>query len=109
MSRASQLRVRDCIGRLLELFSRRIMKRQKSSFVRDLAMLMLFACAICVMLKAQNTSFHNAPASAKGAKNPYAGENRAAEIGGQIYAVNCAKCHGAQGQGTGNIPALKEG
>ena len=85
------------------------MKRQKSSFVRDLAMLVLFASLVCVVLKAQNTSFHSAPASAKEEKNPYAGENRAAEIGGQIYAVNCAKCHGPQGQGTGNIPALKAG
>ena len=85
------------------------MKRQKSSFIRGLAMLILFASVICAVLEAQNTSFHNAPASAKEAKNPYAGENRAAEIGGQIYAVNCAKCHGGQGQGTGNIPALKEG
>ena len=85
------------------------MKRQKSCFIRDLAMLALFGCAICAVSEAQNSSFHNAPASAKEAKNPYAGENRAAEIGGQIYAVNCAKCHGGQGQGTGNIPALKEG
>ena len=85
------------------------MKRQKSGFIRELGMLIVFACAICAVLAAQSSSFHNAPASAKEAKNPFAGENRAAEIGGQIYAVNCAKCHGPQGQGTGNIPALKEG
>ena len=85
------------------------MKRQKSGFIRNLGMLIVFAAAICAVVEAQSSSFHNAPASAKEAKNPFAGENRAAEIGGQIYAVNCAKCHGPQGQGTGNIPALKEG
>ena len=85
------------------------MKRHKSGFIRNLGMLIVLAGAICAVVEAQNGSFHNAPASAKQVKNPYAGQNRAAEIGGQLYAVNCASCHGPQGQGTGNIPALKEG
>jgi mono/diheme cytochrome c family protein len=58
-------------------------------------------------LNAQNASFHNAPASADQVKNPYAGQPRASEIGGQLYAANCAACHGRQGEGAGNIPALK--
>src|SRR5579862_9245014 len=91
------------------MISRRTMKLQKKNFISGLAMLVAFPALICAVAQAQDTSFHNAPASAKQAKNPYSGDNRAAEIGGQIYAVNCAKCHGPQGQGTGNIPALKEG
>ncbi len=70
----------------------------------------LFAASVLLVLpglNAQNSSFHNAPASAAQMKNPLATQPHAAEIGGQLYAVNCASCHGPQGQGTGNVPALK--
>jgi len=58
-------------------------------------------------LRAQSIRFHDAPESADQMKNPFSGQPRAAEIGVQIYAVNCSACHGPQGQGSGNIPALK--
>ncbi|MGA2718901.1 MAG: PQQ-dependent sugar dehydrogenase [Candidatus Acidiferrales bacterium] len=60
-------------------------------------------------LKAQNSRFHDAPASADASKNPYAGQQAAAEAGGKTYAANCAGCHGQTGQGTGNIPQLAGG
>jgi glucose/arabinose dehydrogenase/cytochrome c553 len=59
------------------------------------------------LVSAQDSSFHNAPASAGQMKNPLAAQSGAAAIGGQLYAVNCVGCHGRQGEGAGNIPALK--
>lgn len=53
------------------------MKLQTSSLIRGLAMLVVFPALICAVALAQDTSFHNAPASAKQAKNPYSGDNLA--------------------------------
>jgi glucose/arabinose dehydrogenase len=60
-------------------------------------------------LKAQSTSFHGAPASAENTKNPYAGQDAAAQAGANLYAKKCQTCHGVGGLGTGNIPALAKG
>jgi glucose/arabinose dehydrogenase len=57
----------------------------------------------------QDTHFHNAPAESAKQKNPFAGENDAIAAGAKLYASNCAQCHGASGQGTGNVPPLTEG
>jgi glucose/arabinose dehydrogenase len=59
--------------------------------------------------QAQNSTFHKAPASAKNLSNPFAGQPQAAEAGAKIFAQTCAKCHGENGHGTGNVPALAEG
>jgi glucose/arabinose dehydrogenase/mono/diheme cytochrome c family protein len=56
-----------------------------------------------------DTDFHNAPASARAAKNPYSGQEDAAEAGRKLYARNCASCHGKSGNGTGKTPSLVEG
>ncbi len=61
------------------------------------------------LLDAQNSSFHNAPASTKGLKNPFDGNSDAAVAGKVLYAKTCSSCHGSTGQGTGNIPPLKQG
>lgn len=58
---------------------------------------------------AQNSAFHNAPASASQMKNPRAGQAEAAVAGRQVYAGICAACHGPRGKGTGNIPSLASG
>jgi glucose/arabinose dehydrogenase len=72
-----------------------------------------FAAALilgtAVSLEAQNADFHNAPASARGLKNPYAGSSEAAMAGKGLYANTCASCHGANGQGTGSVPPLTKG
>jgi glucose/arabinose dehydrogenase len=54
-------------------------------------------------------NFHDAPAAASSMTNPYHGQADAARKGGQLYGTYCASCHGAVGQGTGNIPALRQG
>ena len=60
-------------------------------------------------LMAQNTDFHNAPASAKQLKNPYEGDAQAAQTGQPLYHLRCARCHGEHGEGSGNIPAFVHG
>lgn len=53
--------------------------------------------------------FHNAPESADQLKNPYAGQAAVAKAGATLFAQNCSACHGNNGQGMANIPALRSG
>ncbi len=68
----------------------------------------LILCSIG-MLRAVDDKFHNAPDSAKDLKNPYEGQQQAAQAGRRLYARNCLSCHGKTGQGTGNVPSLVDG
>jgi mono/diheme cytochrome c family protein len=56
-----------------------------------------------------DTKFHNAPDSAQAAKNPYAGQEEAAQAGKQLYTRDCLSCHGKLGQGSGKGPSLVNG
>ena len=73
----------------------------------------MFAVLLCllpvVMLKAADSPFHDAPASAKAMKNPYEGQPTALDAGKTLYARNCLACHGKTLQGTGNVPSLIDG
>ncbi len=60
-------------------------------------------------LQAADTPFHDAPASAKAQKNPYAGQQAAADAGKALYTRNCVACHGKTLKGTGNVPSLVDG
>jgi glucose/arabinose dehydrogenase/cytochrome c5 len=60
-------------------------------------------------LAVDDAHFHNAPDSAQGMANPYAGQTAAAEAGKRLYARDCASCHGAAGKGSGNVPSLVDG
>ena len=76
----------------------------------QLASLLLFAAIGAFLpVTAQNSSFHDAPASAEQTKNPYAGKHASAQAGANLFARHCASCHGPTGGGTGNIPALAKG
>ncbi|HEY4048319.1 MAG TPA: PQQ-dependent sugar dehydrogenase [Acidobacteriaceae bacterium] len=75
--------------------------------VRTLSRPLAISAAAIVLtlstLLAQESTFHNAPASTKQLKNPYEGQPAA---GGPLYQSSCANCHGASRQGSGNIPSL---
>jgi glucose/arabinose dehydrogenase len=60
-------------------------------------------------LAAQDAHFHNAPTSSNQLRNPYAGQHAAVVAGAKLYTMNCGSCHGNNGRGTGNIPALSKG
>jgi glucose/arabinose dehydrogenase len=80
------------------------------AFVVGLVGIALIGMAVLIGMpsNAQATRFHNAPETAE-QNNPYAGNRQAAQIGGQLYASNCAGCHGLNAQGSGNVPALASG
>lgn len=61
----------------------------------------LFAAPSC---NSQTTTFHNAPSSEQTRRNPYAGD---AAAGKPAFTSICAACHGASGEGGGNVPALR--
>jgi len=85
----------------------------KRSFMRSFANSHALVAAILLpaaLLAADgDTKFHNAPASAQAAKNPYAGQKEAAQAGHNLYVRNCLSCHGKTGNGTGNVPPLVGG
>jgi glucose/arabinose dehydrogenase len=58
---------------------------------------------------ADNKPFHDAPASARAQKNPFAGQQAAVDAGKALYVKNCLACHGKALQGTGNVPSLVDG
>jgi glucose/arabinose dehydrogenase/mono/diheme cytochrome c family protein len=78
--------------------------RSCASSLITCAFLSVLAVCICA---AQDANFHNAPASAKAQKNPYEGQHPASIR--SAYHQNCAQCHGENGEGSGNIPALATG
>jgi glucose/arabinose dehydrogenase len=80
-----------------------------SSALRAISLISLVLIFLASMLLAQDAHFHNAPASSKQLKNPYAGQQAAVAAGSKLYAMNCGSCHGIKGRGTGNIPPLAHG
>jgi glucose/arabinose dehydrogenase/mono/diheme cytochrome c family protein len=88
------------------------LQSRKSEIALVSVSIFLFALLVLIRipsLRAQDKAFHDAPASAKATKNPYAGQKAAATAGAKIFADNCAKCHGDHGQGIGNVPSLAKG
>jgi glucose/arabinose dehydrogenase len=73
----------------------------------------MFAVVLCllpvVIVKAADSPFHDAPATAKAMKNPYEGQQSALDEGKTLYSRNCLACHGKTLQGTGNVPSLIDG
>jgi glucose/arabinose dehydrogenase len=74
------------------------------NFGGALIVLVLALAPLFPQVRAQNSSFHNAPSSARDLKNPFAGQKLASAQ--TIYHLRCARCHGENGEGSGNIPAL---
>jgi glucose/arabinose dehydrogenase len=79
------------------------MVKASANFSRRL--LVVFVAGISAFpVHAQSSSFPNAPPSAKELKNPYEGQPAAAAK--RLFHLRCARCHGENGEGSGNIPSL---
>src|ERR1700676_240527 len=89
----------------------RISKRESMcSFANSKALAAAALLLPAALLAADvDTKFHDAPASAQAAKNPYVGQEEAAQAGEKLYARSCLSCHGKLGRGTGNVPSLVDG
>ena len=85
---------------------RRVLKASMRSVTSLLAAFALAALFLPLWVRAQDSNFHNAPASAKQMKNLY--EAQPAEAGKPLYHLRCARCHGENGEGSGNIPPLAQ-
>jgi glucose/arabinose dehydrogenase len=86
-----------------------VRSNRSSDLLLKVLPLLAFASLAPSSLIAQNAQFHNAPASAKAEKNPYAGQAGAVAAGQAVYSNTCITCHGPAGQGTGNVPPLAKG
>jgi glucose/arabinose dehydrogenase len=82
------------------------MRSRRNAIVPSVLLSLLFSLAL---VRAEDKPFHDAPASAKAQKNPFAGQQAAADAGKALYARNCLACHGKTLQGTGNVPSLVDG
>jgi mono/diheme cytochrome c family protein len=51
------------------------------------------------LVQAQNSTFHNAPASARELKNPYEGQQP--PNARALFHLRCARCHGENGEAQG--------
>jgi glucose/arabinose dehydrogenase len=60
-----------------------------------------------VALDSQDKSFHNAPPETARLTNPY--DEHPPAHARQLYHQYCAACHGLNGEGSGNIPAVAKG
>jgi glucose/arabinose dehydrogenase len=72
----------------------------------SVATIVLTAFFLIPWAAAQDSTFHIAQASAKGMKNPY--ESQPSLAGKPLYHLRCARCHGENGEGSGNIPPLAQ-
>ena len=79
------------------------MLKSSTNFSRRL-LVVFFAGISAFPMTAQDSSFHNAPPSAKELKNPYEGQPAASAK--RLFHLRCARCHGENGEGSGNIPSL---
>ena len=74
-------------------------------FQGSLATFAITAILLVSWASAQDADFHNAPASAKEMKSPYEGQQP--PNAKALFHLRCARCHGENGEGSGNIPPLK--
>ncbi|HZV86449.1 MAG TPA: PQQ-dependent sugar dehydrogenase [Candidatus Binatus sp.] len=86
------------------------MKSNARTITTSLATSALVSLILIVRSLAQTPTtptFHDAPPSVKQQKNPFEGQHPASARAD--YVQRCGACHGQNGEGTGNIPALATG
>ena len=76
--------------------------------VRWFACLVVVAAVPAGLIQAANQNFRGAPDSAKQTQNPFEDSPDAIQAGKPLYHLRCARCHGERGEGSGNIPPLRD-
>ena len=76
--------------------------------IRRVALLALSTFALNGLLLAATKNFRGAPDSAKLMTNPFGDSADAIKAGKPLYHLRCARCHGERGEGSGNIPPLRD-
>jgi mono/diheme cytochrome c family protein len=76
--------------------------------VRWFACLVVVAAVPAALLQAANQNFRGAPDSTKQMQNPLQDSPDAIQAGKPLYHLRCARCHGERGEGSGNIPPLRD-
>ncbi len=74
---------------------------------RGLAILVVAMILPIDLFGAASQNFRGAPDSAKQMQNPFDG-SAGIQAGKPLYHLRCARCHGERGEGSGNIPRLKD-
>jgi mono/diheme cytochrome c family protein len=71
--------------------------------------ILLFVAALPgVLFSASTKNFRGAPDSARQMQNPFEDSTDAIRAGKPLYHLRCARCHGERGEGSGNIPPLRD-
>ena len=69
---------------------------------------LLFGCAVLFAAAEVNQEWmKKVPAADRARANPYSGQADAVAAGGRLYADRCARCHGADLEGSHGKPSLK--
>jgi len=71
-----------------------------------LVAMLLASVALAASAEKDGTWISRVPEKARLRQNPLASDPNAVAAGGKLYRQNCAKCHGPQGEGSGQHPAL---
>jgi mono/diheme cytochrome c family protein len=74
---------------------------------RHLCIIVLFAVSTACFAVADGSWLKKVPAADHARVNPLAGNADAVASGANLFANNCAKCHGPSGAGKGSRPSLK--
>ena len=75
---------------------------------RSLAILIILSVLPAGLFSATTKNFRGAPDSAKQMQNPFEDSPDAIKAGRPLYHLRCARCHGERGEGSGNIPPLRD-
>ena len=75
---------------------------------RGLAIMVVAVMLPVGLIRAASQNFRGVPDAAKQMQNPFEGSAAGIQAGKPLYHLRCARCHGERGEGSGNIPRLKD-
>jgi len=71
-----------------------------------LVLALLGSVALAAAAGNDGTWLSRVPEKERTRQNPLAGDSTAVAVGGKLFRQNCAKCHGAAGEGADKRPAV---